>query len=433
MRTVDLIYAKRQGRSVPPEAITEMIREYVAGRVPDYQVAAFLMAVFFRGMSTPELSALVNAMLHSGEVYDWSDVPGVKADKHSTGGVGDKVSLPLAPLAAACGLVIPMVSGRGLGHTGGTLDKLEAIKGFNVFPAKAQVRRQLKKIGVAMMGQSDRFVPADKKLYALRDVTATVESVPLICASIMSKKLGEGAEVLVLDIKTGNGAFMAEEAQARELGKLMVALGREMGRKVAALLTDMSQPLGWAIGHANEVAESIDCLKGEWPADLKAVTYALTGRMLVEGGLAKNMADATAQMDKAIANGSALERLRQLIEAQGGEPRVIDSTKYLPLAPSEAVVTAPQSGYLSGFATREIGIALAVLGGGRQTKEDKVDHGVSFWVHHKLGDKVEAGEPMFTVRYRKGTAWQQARPMLEGAITITPRKKPLPTLLGDWL
>ncbi len=433
MRAVDLIHAKRQGERLDAEAIRWLIGEYVRDRIPDYQLAAWLMAVFFRGLDGDELAALTDAMLRSGEIFDWSGIEGVKADKHSTGGVGDKVSLALAPLAAACGLIVPMVSGRGLGHTGGTLDKLEAIPGFKVNLTRAQMRRQLARLGVAMMGQTDRFVPADKRLYALRDVTATVESVPLIAASIMSKKLAEGAEVLVLDIKVGSGAFMKTTREARLLGRKMIDIGRKMNRRVAALLTDMNQPLGRAVGHSNEVCEAIDLLRGGGPPDLKEVTWALTARMLTLAGLARDAAAARERLDAAVASGAALDRFRRLIEWQQGDPRVVDDARRLPWARREAVVPAPATGWLTRIDTRQIGLALAALGGGRRTKEDRIDYGVGIDVERRLGDRVERGEPLFRVHYRKQSDWETVRRMLTAAVTISdPRKRP-PRLIMEEL
>jgi len=418
VRVVDLIHAKRRGEALSAPDIRSLVDGYVAGRVPDYQVSALLMAIFFQGMDREELTVLTEAMMRSGEVYDWSDIDGVKADKHSTGGVGDKVSLILAPLAAACGLVVPMVSGRGLGHTGGTLDKLETIPGFHVQLSRARMRRQLQKIGVAMAGQSEKFVPADKKLYALRDVTATVESIPLIATSIMSKKLAEGCGVLVLDIKVGNGAFMARAADARRLGKTMIEIGKSMGRRVSATLTDMNQPLGRAVGHANEVLEAIEALQGRCPPDLERVTYALTARMLTMAGLAASPRDAKRMIQRAIGSGAALEKFGQLIEAQGGDRRVLDEPWRLPTAPREAVIPAPRPGWLGGFDTRQIGLAAAVLGAGRATKEDSIDPGVGLAIEVKIGQRVDKGQPVITVRYRKESAWQSASKMLEQAFEV---------------
>lgn len=419
MRAVDLIYAKRMGEALAPGSIRHLIHDYVAGGVPDYQMAAWLMAVYFQGLSGEELQALTEAMMRSGDIFDFSSVPAVKADKHSTGGVGDKVSLILAPLAAACGLAVPMIAGRGLGHTGGTIDKLEAIPGFRTRLTQSEIERLLGSVGAVIAAQTDQFVPADKKLYALRDVTATVESIPLIAASIMSKKLAEGADALILDVKVGDGAFMKDEPSARRLAETMIGIGRSMKRKVEALLTDMNQPTGWAVGNANEVIESIECLKGNWPADLKEVTLALTARMLIMGGVATSEAEARAMMERTLGSGAALEKFRQMIEAQGGEPRVIDDYGLLPTAPEEAVITAPRAGWVAGFRARQIGVAAAILGAGRRTKEDAIDPGVGVWAHAKIGDRVEKGQPVFTVRYRQASLWAEAEKMLMESLFIS--------------
>jgi pyrimidine-nucleoside phosphorylase len=419
MRAVELIHAKREGKTLPPEAIRWLVVQYVAGRVPDYQMSAFLMAAFLRGLVAEELGALTDAMMHSGEIYDWRAIPGPKVDKHSTGGVGDKVSLMLAPLAAACGLVVPMVAGRGLGHTGGTIDKLEAIPGFNTGLDRRAIGTALRRVGAVITGQTDRFVPADKKLYALRDVTATVESIPLISASIMSKKLAEGCEGLVLDIKTGGGAFMERRADARALARTMIGIGRAMGRRVQAVLTDMSQPTGWAIGNANEVVEAIGCLRGIWPEDLKKITLAVTGRMLELGGVARDAREAAALMTKALESGAALEKFRAMLQTQGGDPRVVDDPRRLKLAPRRAAVAAPRAGWLATFDTRGIGLAACALGAGRQTKEDAIDPSVGLWARVKIGDRVEKGQPIFEAAYRNARAWEDVRRRLEGCFTIT--------------
>jgi pyrimidine-nucleoside phosphorylase len=432
MRAADLIYSKRQGNSHEPGEIEWLISQYVKGGIPDYQMSAWLMAVFFQGLETDELNALVQSMLHSGKTYDWSAIDGIKADKHSTGGVGDKVSLVLAPLASACGLRVPMVSGRGLGHTGGTLDKLESIPGFNVNITRSRIRRQLKKTGLAMWGQSDHFVPADKKLYALRDVTATVESIPLIVASIMSKKLGEGCDVLVLDIKVGNGAFMTRMSDARKLGRTMIDVGHAMGRKVAAIATDMDQPLGQAIGNSCEVIESIEFLKGRVQDDLRSVTFRLTGQMLILGGVVANQREANHMMQKAIDDGTALGKFRQLISDQDGDPSVIDDDRQLPMAPRKAVIEAPRSGWISQFSTRDIGNAACILGAGRSAKDAVIDHGVSLWCHVSIGDHVEKGQPVFTARYRKPTAWRKSRELLDRSFVIKSRRqKPNRSILAE--
>lgn len=418
VRTVDLIRIKRDGGTLTAEQIQRLIAGYVAGEIPDYQIAAWAMAVYFNGMNSDELAALTQAMLNSGEVYDLSEIPGPTADKHSTGGVGDKVSLILAPVAAACGLYVPMVSGRGLGHTGGTLDKLESIPGFTTKLSRTRFVRQLKKVGIAMGGQTEKFVPADRLLYALRDVTATVESIPLISASIMSKKLAEGAQSLVLDVKTGNGAFMSKASDALKLAQTLVAIGRSMGRNVSALLTDMNQTLGRAVGNANEVAESIECLKGRGPADLMEVTLALTGRMLTLSGLAKDDANAKAMMQKSIETGAALEKFRQMVEAQGGDPKIADNSKLLPAAPKKRVVGAHDEGYLSEFKTRDIGTAAMLLGAGRAVKTDKIDPAVGIIVRARIGDKVERGQPIYEVHYGDESNLDQAVAMLKQSFAL---------------
>lgn len=432
MRAVDMIWAKREGQTLPPDALEQLIGDYVAGDVPDYQLSALLMAIFFRGMESEELGALTRAMMNSGETFDLSDIEGPKADKHSTGGVGDKVSILLAPLAAACGLIVPMVSGRGLGHTGGTLDKLESIPGFSVAQDSAQFKAQLRAIGVSMIGQTEGFVPADRKLYALRDVTATVESIPLISASIMSKKLAEGCEVLVLDVKTGPGAFMDQIEGARELARTMIGAGKAMGRKVSALVTDMSQPLGVAVGNANEIAESIRALRGDGcPDDLWAVTEALTGEMLIGGGLAESAEAAGAQVREARDSGRALEVLRQMIEAQGGDPSVVDDPDgKLPDAPHTVEIGAARAGVVQSVACREVGLACVELGGGRATKDDTIDPGVGIEWLARIGQPVEAGQPLFRVRWRDEGRLARARQRLESAVTVGDAGEP-PVLLKE--
>ena len=418
MRTVDLIRIKRDGGKLTSEQIETLIEGYVAGRVPEYQVAAWLMAVYLRGMSAAELAALTGAMMRSGDVYDLSSIPGPKVDKHSTGGVGDKVSLILAPLAASCGLVVPMISGRGLGHTGGTLDKLESIPGFTTRLSKSRFIRQLRRIGVAMGGQTARFVPADRKLYALRDVTSTVESIPLICASIMSKKLAEGCDALVLDVKTGNGAFMARPSDALRLARTLVRIGRGMGRRVSAMVTDMSQPLGRAVGNANEVAESIACLKGAGPSDLMTVTRALVVRMLTLTRTSRSEAEAGRRVDQALESGAALEKFRALIEAQDGDPRCIDDLSRLPRAPKVQMINAPRSGYLGRVDTRSIGTAAMILGAGRAVAGDDIDPAVGLLMKVKVGERLSRGQPIIELHYRDRTRFEQARALLKKSLPI---------------
>jgi len=417
---VDLITRKRNGETLAPEEIAFLVDRYVAGEIPDYQVAAWLMAVFFRGMNFAETAALTDAMARSGETYDLSSVPGTKVDKHSTGGVGDKVSLVLAPLAASAGVVVPMVSGRALGHTGGTLDKLEAIPGFNVNLDGEAFRSQLEKIGVAMVGQSERLDPADRKMYALRDVTATVESIPLITASIMSKKIAAGAQALVMDVKTGNGAFMSDYDEALQLARTLVAVGRKVAMPVTALLTDMNQPLGRSVGNAVEVIESIETLKGRGPADLREIVLALGAEMLLLARKAENAAAAREILAEKIADGSALEKFVQMVAAQGGDPRVAEDYSLLKgyEGLAEERVVSQRDGVVVAFDTRKIGVASMVLGAGRKTVDDRVDHGVGLFIEKKIGETVGRGECLCRILYRDPARMEAARAMISEAITV---------------
>jgi pyrimidine-nucleoside phosphorylase len=376
------------------------------------------MAVVLRGMTRAETAALTDAMLHSGEVLDLSSLAAKKVDKHSTGGVGDKTSLVLAPLAAAGGVAVPMISGRGLGHTGGTLDKLEAIPGFNVNLSVADFRRVLETCGCAMIGQTAEIAPADRKLYALRDVTGTVESPYLICASIMSKKLAEGIDGLVLDVKTGSGAFMKREEDAVFLVELMVETGERMGKQVVALITDMDQPLGNMIGNALEVVEVVDILRGKGPEDLRQLCLELAGWMLHLGGVARTVADGKKQSEKLIASGQALERFRQMVELQGGDPRVIDDPKKLPQAQHTMTIASPRSGYLISLQCEQVGTACVILGGGREKKEDSVDPSVGIVLHKKVGDSVSSGEPLATIYYNAESRAARAKQLLEESFQI---------------
>jgi len=393
----ELVKAKRDGRELTTEEIRFLVSGFALGTTPDYQFAAFLMAVFFRGMTFRETLALTMAMMNSGKVFDLSEIPGPKVDKHSTGGVGDKVSLVLAPLVAACGVKVPMVSGRGLGHTGGTLDKLEAIPGFRTGLSYSEFRRNLKRVGCAMMGQTRELAPADKKMYALRDVTATVDSIPLIAASIMSKKLAEGIDGLVLDVKTGNGAFMTRHADARELAQTMIAVGKGMGKKMAALITDMNQPLGRAVGNSLEVIEAIEALKGRGEQDLMEVTVSLVAEMLIMAGVATTPQQVCQLVGHAIGGGSALARFKQMVGAQGGDPRVVDDYTRLPIARHRFTLGSPGAGYIQAMDTRRIGVLAVELGAGRLKQEDAVDPGVGFWFRKKLGDRVEKGDVVVEV------------------------------------
>jgi pyrimidine-nucleoside phosphorylase/thymidine phosphorylase len=392
--------------------IESLVNAYTTGDIPDYQVSAWLMAVVLRGMTRAETAALTDAMLRSGEVLDLSSLSAKKVDKHSTGGVGDKTSLVLAPLAAAAGVAVPMISGRGLGHTGGTLDKLEAIPGFNVNLPVAQFRRVLESCGCAMIGQTAEIAPADRKLYALRDVTGTVESPYLICASIMSKKLAEGIDALVLDVKTGSGAFMKSEEDAAFLAELMVETGERMGKQVVALITDMDQPLGCMIGNALEVVEVVDVLRGEGPEDLRQLCLELAGWMLHLGGVCATVAEGKMRSEKLISSGKALEKFRKMVELQGGDPRVIDDPKKLPQAQHTMKISSPRGGYLASLQCEQIGTACVVLGGGRERKEDSVDPTVGIVLHQKVGDAISAGEPLATIYYNAETRAARARQLL---------------------
>ena len=402
MRPYEVIHRKRDGHPVPPQAVAELVTRYAEGMVPDYQMAAFCMAVFFRGMNQAELQALTGAMLHSGDVLDLSDIPGPKVDKHSTGGVGDKTSLAVAPLAAACGVKVPMVSGRGLGHTGGTLDKLESIPGFQIQLPVERFREVLASVGACMIGQTDRIAPADRKLYALRDLTATVESIPLIAASILSKKLAEGIDGLVLDVKVGSGAFMKGLPGARELARTLVGLGRGMGKKVTALITGMDQPLGRAVGNALEVKEALDLLRGGGPPDLRELTVTLTAEMLLLGGVAATGAEARGRVDQAIEDGRGFRKLCEIVEAQGGDPRSLVDPGRLPRAAATLDVGAPASGRVEAVDAEALGLAAMALGAGRSRVEDRVDPGAGLEVWKKVGDPVEKGEAL--VRMHVGVA-----------------------------
>src|SRR5277367_4963715 len=428
MRAVDIIRKKRDAGELTREEIEFLVRGATDDSIPDYQLAAWLMAVVWRGMTQAELAALTEAMLHSGQVLDLSDIPGVKVDKHSTGGVGDKTSLVIAPIVAAAGLPVPMISGRGLGHTGGTLDKLESIPGFNVNLSIADFRRVLKACGCALIGQTPEIAPADKKLYSLRDVTATVESPYLICASIMSKKLAEGIDALVLDVKTGSGAFMKSEKDASFLAELMVETGERMGKQVVALITDMDQPLGRMIGNALEVVEVVEVLRGKGPEDLRELCLELAGWMLHLGGASKSVEEGKQQSAKLISSGQALERFRQMIELQGGDARVVDDAKLLPQARHKLQVTSAKSGYLASMQCEQIGTACVILGGGRERKEDSVDPAVGIVLHKKVGDKISAGEPLATIYYNSEPLALRARQLIESSCQIedvAPAKRPL--------
>ena len=418
-RAIDVIRKKRDGGELSRGEIESLVEAYTRGDTPDYQVSAWLMAVVLRGMTRAETAALTDAMLRSGEVLDLSSLAAKKVDKHSTGGVGDKTSLVLAPLVAAAGVAVPMISGRGLGHTGGTLDKLEAIPGFNVNLPVAQFRRVLETCGCAMIGQTAEIAPADRKLYALRDVTGTVESPYLICASIMSKKLAEGIDALVLDVKTGSGAFMKSEKDAAFLAELMVETGERMGKRTVALITDMDQPLGNMIGNALEVVEVVDVLRGGGPQDLCELCLELAGWMLHLGGVSKTVAEGKQESARLLASGKAFERFRQMVELQGGDPLVIDDPKGLPQAQRSLQVLCTKNGYISSLQCEQIGTACVILGGGRERKEDSVDPAVGIVLHKKVGDHVTAEEPLATIYYNSESRVARAQQSLEESCRIS--------------
>jgi pyrimidine-nucleoside phosphorylase len=419
MRPIDIIRKKRDGAELSREEINFLISGYTRDEIPDYQMSAWLMAVVLRGMNPAETAALTEAMLYSGEVLDLAALPGSKVDKHSTGGVGDKTSLILAPVVAAGGVLVPMISGRGLGHTGGTLDKLESIPGFSVNLSLAEFQRVLGACGCSLIGQTAEIAPADKRIYALRDVTSTVDSPHLICASIMSKKLAEGIDALVLDVKTGSGAFMKKEEDAVALARLLVDTGVRMGKKTVALITDMDQPLGRNVGNALEVAECIEVLRSSGPEDLRALSIALSGWMFFLGRRTASVEEGMRLAEELIADGRGLEKFREIIRLQGGDPRVLDDVGLLPRAQHTMELASADAGYVAEIACEQVGIAGILLGGGREKKEDSVDPAVGMVLHKKIGDAVAAGEPLLTIHYNSEERLPQACALLRQAYRIT--------------
>ncbi|QXE20910.1 pyrimidine-nucleoside phosphorylase [Clostridium sp. 001] len=397
MRMVDIIEKKREGGELTTEEIKFFIEGYTKGSIPDYQASALAMAIYFQDMTDRERADLTMAMVHSGETIDLSAIDGVKVDKHSTGGVGDTTTLVLAPMVASLGIPVAKMSGRGLGHTGGTIDKLESVKGFHVELTKEQFIDFVNNSKVAVMGQTGNLTPADKKLYALRDVTGTVNSIPLIASSIMSKKIAAGADAIVLDVKTGAGAFMKTEEDSEKLAHAMVKIGNNVGRKTMAIISDMSQPLGFAIGNALEVKEAIDTLRGEGPEDLTELVLTLGSQMVVLGKKAKTLEEAREKLLEAIKNGKALEKFKEFLKNQGGDPSVVDNPEKLPQAKYKIPVPAKESGYVSNMVADQIGIAAMLLGAGRATKEDKIDLAVGIVLNKKVGDKAEKGESLMTI------------------------------------
>jgi pyrimidine-nucleoside phosphorylase len=422
MRTVDLIQRKRDGEELPPEEIEFLVDGYTSGDIPDYQMSAFLMAVFYSGMTDREISRLTECMLRSGETADLSGIPGIKVDKHSTGGVGDKTSLVVAPLAAAAGVVVPMMSGRALGHTGGTLDKLESIPGFRTDLSGDEFQQQLAELGLCFIGQTDQFAPADRKLYALRDVTATVESVPLIASSIMSKKLAEGVDALVLDVKVGSGAFMKKQVDARRLAQAMVGIGRRMDKKVQALITDMSQPLGYAVGNALEVMEASQTLQNAGPADLTKLCLELAARMIFLGKKAATLEEARLMAESHLVDGSAYKKFKQAVAAQGGNPQALDNFVLLPNATGAREIASPRAGYVSSIDAEDIGVASNMIGAGRDKKEDAIDPAVGIILEVKAGEKVEAGSILCRLYYTKEDRVEEAAEMVEDAFRISAQR-----------
>jgi len=418
MRAVDLIRQKRDGGALDRAAVDFFIAGVTDGTLPDYQASALLMAIVLRGMSPEETAALTDAMVRSGIRVKYPGITGTPVDKHSTGGVGDKTSLILAPLAAACGAYVPMMSGRGLGHTGGTLDKLEAIPGFRTGLSLSELRRALSEIGCAMIGQTDEIAPADKKLYALRDVTGTVESIPLICASIMSKKIAEGIGGLVLDVKTGGGAFMKTLPDSRRLAESLVAIGLASGVRTEALITNMEVPLGRMVGNSLEVVECIETLKGRGPRDVEELSIVLAARMLIVAGLEADEPAAVGRVRAALASGAGLEKLKAIIQFQGGDPRVVDRYELLPSAPDRHEIAAGTDGYVAALLAEEIGRAAVSLGAGRGKLDDVIDPGVGIEIVAHVGESVRRGQPVLRVHHRAGHGLREALPLLDRAVQI---------------
>jgi pyrimidine-nucleoside phosphorylase len=428
MRAIDVIQRKRDGCELTRAELAFFVDGFMRGDIPDYQAAAWTMAVCLRGMSAAETAGLTDVMLQSGATLDLSDLPGPKVDKHSTGGVGDKTSLIAAPLAAACGVLVPMIAGRGLGHTGGTLDKLEAIPGMRVRLALAEFRLVLERCGLSIVGQTEEIAPADRRLYALRDVTGTVDSIPLIAASIMSKKLAVRADALVLDVKCGDGAFMRNLDDANALAQTLIQIGRAMGRPMQVLITDMDQPLGHAVGNALEVAEAVGTLKGRGPRDVESLSLELAARMVLMSGLATTLDLARTAARSALTSGAGLAKLRSLVEAQGGDPSVCDDSARLPRARHVTVVRATHDGRLARIACRTVGEVAQQLGAGRETLASHVDPTAGVVLHKKLGDLVIAEEPLATLHTNDAARLEVCRPLLETALEVA-REAPPPVAL----
>jgi len=431
MRMYDIIRHKRDRMALTPEEIRFFVQGYAAGEIPDYQASALLMAVFLNGMNDDETVAMTSEMLHSGQVLDWSDLEQVKVDKHSTGGVGDKTSLILAPIAAAAGVAVPMISGRGLGHTGGTLDKLESIPGFQVQLEADKFRRVLTTTGLVLAGQTGEIAPADKKLYALRDVTATVESIPLICSSILSKKLAEGIDALVLDVKMGSGAFMKRQQDAQALARALVSIGQRAGKRVVALLTDMEQPLGTHVGNSLEVMESVEVLQGKKEGDLAELSFELAAHMLVLGRVAEDLAAARRRVHELVNKGAAFRKLQEVVAAQGGDARALEDFTRLPNARRQQALVAPRRGYVQRVDAEGVGVAAMCLGAGRATVDDEIDPAVGVVLHAKVGAAVEQGSALATIYYNDPARLEEARQRLEAAFELADEAPPPRRLISQ--
>lgn len=430
-RFVDLIQKKKNGEALTKEEIDFMITDYVAGKIPDYQMSAMLMAIYFNGMENEELAAFTLAMRDSGDLVDLSPIEGIKVDKHSTGGVGDKTTLIVGPIVAACGVPVAKMSGRGLGFTGGTLDKLESISGFRIDLSAAEFFETVKKTGISVIGQTGNLAPADKLLYALRDVTATVDSIPLIAASVMSKKLAAGSDKIVLDVTTGSGAFMKNTRDAKKLAKHMVAIGNHAGKETVAILTGMEEPLGFAIGNNMEVKEAIEVLKGDGPEDVKEVSVALAGMMLSLGLENVSHSQGKRMAKKALSSGQAFEKFKEMVQAQGGDIRYVEHPEFFERDAFEGEVLAAEDGFLSGMDTEKIGVAAGLLGAGRETKDSVIDMSAGIYLKKKIGDTVKKGEPIAICYAGTKEKLNRGMAMFESSIRYSKEAPRIPKLIVD--
>ena len=430
-RFVDLIQKKKNGETLTKEEIDFMITDYVAGKIPDYQMSAMLMAIYFNGMENEELAAFTLAMRDSGDLVDLSPIEGIKVDKHSTGGVGDKTTLIVGPIVAACGVLVAKMSGRGLGFTGGTLDKLESISGFRIDLSAEEFFETVKKTGISVIGQTGNLAPADKLLYALRDVTATVDSIPLIAASVMSKKLAAGSDKIVLDVTTGSGAFMKNTRDAKKLAKHMVAIGNHAGKETVAILTGMEEPLGFAIGNNMEVKEAIEVLKGDGPEDVKEVSVAIAGMMLSLGLENVSHSQGKRMAKKALSSGQAFEKFKEMVQAQGGDIRYVEHPEFFERDAFEGEVLAAEDGFLSGMDTEKIGVAAGLLGAGRETKDSVIDMSAGIYLKKKIGDTVKKGEPIAICYAGTKEKLNRGMAMFESSIRYSKEAPRIPKLIVD--